>query len=126
MDNPNVYEIETGWEKVESLLNILLAQLEKAGYEEKLHIHEPPQQVEIFEFIRSGKILSIELDRRSIDRCLFRLSSDRIDPNRIIIRALSGLCAELVATFLQPLAGRMSRRDLERSFADEIRKIAGS
>ncbi len=120
MDKLNVYEIEADCEIVESLLGTLLAYLKKAGFNETLHVHEPPRQVEVFEFSRSEKILSVEIDRQSIDACTFRLTSSTIEPKTMVVKALARLCADLVATFIRPIAGRVGRRELERHFSDEI------
>ncbi len=120
MSKSKVYEIQAPSEEIEPFLTRLVTCLKKSRWEERVHLHEPRQRSEILEFTRKDTILSIEVDRQSLGNCVFKISSSIGDPDIIVLRVLSDLCADLVATFIRPIAGRVSRKELEKILRGQI------
>ncbi len=125
MTKSKVYEIKAPIQEIEPFLTRMVTCLKKSGYEERVHLHEPRQRAEILEFTRKETILSIEVDRQSLGNGVFRISSSTGDPDKFVLRVLSGLCADLVATFIRPIAGRANRKDLEKIFSEQIESYIG-
>ena len=120
MNHGKVYEIKAPSDQIDPFLSRLTAYLERSGYEERVHLHEPPQQEEILQFGREGAIISIEADRQSLEESVFRISSETVDPESIVLEVLSDLCADLVATFVRPIAAGVDRGELDALFKREI------
>jgi hypothetical protein len=123
MDELKIYEVKVERIDIEPFLDELRDILKKDKYEETVHLHEPKQSEEIFEFTRKEKILSVEIDRRSLNRTIFRISSSDVDPHNIIIKVLSRLCADLIATFIRPVAGRVSKKDLNDHLKKHLEEL---
>ncbi len=123
MDKLHVYEVEVERIDIEPFVDELISLLKRDKYEEKVHLHEPQQNAEIFEFTRKEKILSIEIDRRSLNKTVFRISSPDVNPRTIVIRALSRLCADLIAIFIRPMAGRVSKKVLDEQVGRHLEEI---
>jgi hypothetical protein len=120
MDNMQVYQINVKRHEAEVFLDAIQSHLAVQGYKVKVHIHEPPQQMEIFEFAKGEVILSVEVDRREMQNTVVRFGSADVDPNAIVVKVISKLCTELAVTFVRPLAEHLDRGLLEASFGRTI------
>ena len=123
MDELNVYEVEVKMHEAEHFLSVIQSLLEKEGYETKVHLHEPPQQMEIFEFVREEEILSVQIDRMALDKCVIRASSEEVDPRSLVLRVICVICTDLVANFLKPMAGEVDREKLEVNIGKYLEEL---
>jgi hypothetical protein len=125
MTEPRRYSIRARTTDIEPFLELLRRELEAEGWQERVHLHEPPHPAEIFEFEKDGEILSVEIDRHEMDECEFRLTASESDPNLFVLRVLSGLCADLIATFIGPVIGRVDRDSLIDVIRSRLEELVG-
>jgi hypothetical protein len=123
MKTSRVYEIEAKTSEIEPVLDLLHRELNRRGYRDKVHLHEPRSRSEILELEKNGKIVSVEIDRREIERCHFRVTASGIDLNAIMVRIVSRHCANLIAAFISPIAGRVNREELSGSIRSRIDEL---
>jgi len=117
------YEVKARIAEIEPFLTELSAHLEKEGFVQRVHLHEPRQQEEILQMAREEEIVSIEIDRRAGGECLLRISSQTVDPSSVVQRVVSHLCADLVALFIRPFAQDLKQDDLRDRFSREVGEL---
>lgn len=105
MSDDKSYELTVRNGEAEYFIDALQSYLEEIGFDVKVHLHEPPNQMEIFEFARDEETLSVEINRHEMDACLLRMTSESLDPRPLVMDVLSRLCAGLVSTFIRPMLG---------------------
>lgn len=111
--------------EIEAFLPRLETALTAAGWEARAHLHEAPHPTEIFEYERGGEILSVEIDRESLDACELRITCPGHDPVPLVLSALAARCADLAETFAGPIAGWPGRDALLGGLQGRLEDLLG-
>ncbi len=118
------YEVEVKTHEAEYFLSVIESLLEKEGYVPEVHLHEPPQHMEIIEFVKEGNILSVQIDRMALDRCAVRVCSEEVDLRSIVLTVIRILCSDLIEDFMVPIAGKVDRGKLEDKIGRYLKELA--
>jgi hypothetical protein len=118
------YEVEAKAHEAEYFMSVIESLLEKDGYVPEVHLHEPPQHMEIIEFVKEEKILSVQIDRIALDKCAVRVCSEEVDPRSIVLMTIRVLCSNLIANFMKPIAGKVDRGKLEDKIGKFLKELA--
>jgi len=126
MSEAMVYEIDVRSDEAEQFLDVATSHLERAGFEVKVHLHEPPHQMEILEFAREEEVVSVEINRHEMDACSVKVSSPGLDPHPLVLDIVSELCATIVSTFVKPIVGKRAGESLEKRVKAGLKDIIES
>ncbi len=117
------YEVRVSNGEAEYFIDVAQSYLEEQGFEVKVHLHEPPNQMEIFEFARGEETLSLEINRHEMDACMIRMTSLDIAPDPLVLDIISELCAGLVSTFVKPMLGTREGDNLQARIRAGLKEI---
>ncbi len=123
MSKDRSYEATVSNGEAEYFINVAQSYLEQQGFEVNVHLHEPPNQMEIFEFSRGEETLSLEINRHEMDACIIKMTSPEIAPGPLVLDIISELCAGLVSTFVKPMLGTREGDNLQARIRAGLKEI---